>query len=95
MSALISAPAQNEFLDPHSVAPESAKARPTTSWVTFFSNAYQLLDALSSSGTTAQRPTKFLFAGRTYFDTTLGKPIWILSVAAGVGTWVDAAGVVV
>ena len=103
---LISAPSQNEFLDQRSVQVQDqtplpmlfSKARPTTSWQTFFSNAYQLLVALTLSGTTANRPTKFLFVGRTYFDTSLGahgKPIWVASVSAGVATWIDSASNVV
>ncbi len=56
-------------------------------WVPFFSDVGKMLTALTSSGTTADRPTVFLFVGRTYFDTTLGKPIWY----NGTG-WIDAAG---
>ena len=55
-----------------------------TRWM---SNTGRLLNALSSSGLTANRPDKFLFAGRTFFDTTLGQPIWY----DGTG-WVDATG---
>lgn len=45
-------------------------------------------------GTTAQRPTLpgNLHPGSSYFDTTLGKPIWVN--AAGTG-WVDATGTAV
>ncbi|MFN7611722.1 MAG: hypothetical protein ACK5QX_12440 [bacterium] len=49
-----------------------------------------IAQAVISSGTTAQRPTSNLWAGRTYFDTTLGKPIWY----KGPG-WVDATGAAV
>ena len=48
-------------------------------WKSYFTDIFQGVYALQSSGTTAQRPTKNLFAGRTYFDTSLGangKPIW-------------------
>jgi len=59
-----------------------------TRWM---SNSGRLLNALSESGTTANRPVKFLFAGRTYFDTSLaagaGKPIWYNGAS-----WVDATG---
>jgi hypothetical protein len=52
----------------------------------------RLLNALVSSGTTANRPTVFIFNGRTYFDTSLGIPIWY----AETGTkWINAAGVTV
>ena len=53
-------------------------------WAVAITNA---INALRSSGTTTNRPTKNLFVGRTYFDTTLGKPIWY----DGAG-WVDATG---
>lgn len=56
-------------------------------WVPFFSDIGSLLTALSSSGTTADRPVNFLFVGRTYFDTTIGRPIWY----TGTG-WIDAQG---
>lgn len=44
-----------------------------TRWM---SNSGRLLNALASSGVTANRPTTFLFDGRTYYDTTLGRPLW-------------------
>jgi len=42
------------------------------SWKTWFQSVFQLLQALTLSGTTAQRPTTLLFVGRRYYDTTLG-----------------------
>jgi hypothetical protein len=59
----------------------------TNSWLNFFNQCYRLLNAMTTSGTTAQRPTSFLWAGRPYFDTTLSLPIWY----DGSG-WIDAAG---
>lgn len=56
-------------------------------WATWFSQASIILLALTQSGTTAQRPTRLLWAGRMYFDTTLGLPIWY----KGPG-WVKADG---
>ncbi len=38
-------------------------------------------------GTTASRPTQQLAIGQTFFDRTLGKPIWWQA-----GVWVDATG---
>lgn len=49
------------------------------SWGNFFSKVWTILSASVQSGTTAQRPTKLLWVGRQYFDTSLGangKPIW-------------------
>lgn len=54
-----------------------------------------ILNAVVASGTTANRPTKFLWVGRPFMDTTLGIPIWIQSITAGVATWVDATGAAV
>ena len=38
----------------------------------FRSTIGAILSALTQSGTTAARPTKFLWLGRPYWDTTLG-----------------------
>lgn len=43
------------------------------------------------TGTTAARPTTGNFAGRLYFDTTLGKPVFFKTGS----TWVDATGATV
>ena len=45
-----------------------------------------------SSGATANRPTT-VEVGTRYFDTTLGKPVWVKST--GPTVWVDAAGTTV
>ena len=58
-------------------------------WATWFNQAYNILFAAQQSGTTANRPTKNLWPGRTYYDTTLAIPIWY--DAAG-GVWIDATG---
>lgn len=36
----------------------------------------RIVNALVSSGTTAERPTAFLFPGRPYFDETQDRPLW-------------------
>lgn len=56
-------------------------------WRNFFSSVYNICSAVTNSGLTANRPTKLLWTGRTYFDTTLGKPIWYKTAG-----WVDATG---
>ena len=48
----------------------------TEGWRNFFQAVYTICSALSQSGTTAQRPTRGLWAGRMYFDVTLNLPIW-------------------
>ena len=56
-------------------------------WANFFSAVFNILSALVLSGTTANRPTKFLWTGRPYFDTTLAIPIWYSGAA-----WIKADG---
>ena len=64
----------------------------TPPWANIFSRWHTIIVSAQQSGTTAQRPTKVLWIGRRYFDTTLGKPVYIRSV--GPAVWVDGAGVV-
>jgi hypothetical protein len=64
----------------------------------WFSSIQYWLSPVGSNGTTALRPintapTRFLYIGQTYFDTTLGKPIFVKSLNPTV--WVDATGGVV
>ena len=59
----------------------------SVAWSEFIANVYRLLNGLVESGTTAQRPTKNLYTGRMYFDTTLGLPIWYKT-----SSWVKADG---
>lgn len=61
-------------------------------WVIWFSDMGRTLNGLTESGATADRPDRLLFTGRTYFDTTLGKPIWYDEDNA---VWVDATGATV
>jgi hypothetical protein len=81
--ALISIPTQTSVDEQD----QDGNLRVSQPWGTFFSSVTTLLTALTQSGTTANRPTKFLWTGRTYFDTTLGKPIWYKTAG-----WVDATG---
>jgi len=64
----------------------------TSEWITWFTVLWSVTDSIDSSGTTADRPISNLFVGRTYFDTTLGKPIWLKSARPNV--WVLADGTV-
>lgn len=63
----------------------------------WFASIQNWLRPVGSSGITALRPlnTKesFMYVGQAYFDTTLGKPIWVQSLNPTV--WVDASGAVV
>lgn len=77
--AIINQPPQQTAVDrAGQVSPE---------WATWFSSAFTVLGSVVSSGTTARRPTTALWVGRTYFDTTLGIPIWYSGSA-----WVKADG---
>lgn len=54
----------------------------------------RIVNALVSSGTTVQRPTTFLYPGRTYFDTDLGgngKPVFVKKDGSG---WADLFSVI-
>jgi hypothetical protein len=56
----------------------------------------RIANTLISSGTTAQRPTDFLYEGRFYWDSDLDKPVFVKSYDPVTGTtvWVDGVGTV-
>ena len=61
-------------------------------WATWFTQAFNILFADQQSGVTADRPTRNLWPGRPYFDTSLGtngKKIFVDKNATG---WVDSSG---
>lgn len=62
----------------------------TPNWVQWLTKIRLYAGSVSESGTTANRPASSLFVGRRFFDTTLGKPIWLKTVSPVV--WVDATG---
>lgn len=66
----------------------------TNPWANWLTKAGMILFAVSQSGTTAQRPTKNLWAGRMYFDTSLGahgKPVF---ASKTLDSWLLADGTV-
>jgi len=65
-----------------------------TEWTNWLASAQLILSATEQSGTTALRPTKNLWIGRFYYDTTLNKPIWVNAVTPAV-VWKDAVGTTV
>ncbi len=88
---------ENELIDPMTISnPVDNKsignAKLTFGWQSWLSDAFNFLQALTSSGTTGNRPTKFIWTGRTYYDTTLNKPIWVKSMTGATVNWVDATG---
>jgi len=62
----------------------------TPVWRNWFNVLWMATHGLDEAGTTANRPVKGLYEGKMYFDTTLGKPIWLKSVRPTV--WVLADG---
>ena len=69
----------------------SADGKVEATWGQWFQRIHNISRTAVQSGTTANRPTSVLWIGRFYFDTTLGKPIWIKQVKPVV-IWVDATG---
>ena len=67
--------------------PEGAQ-RVTGPWRDFLYELFIIALALRSSGTTANRPTKNLWVGRMFYDTTLEQPIWYTTT----DTWITADG---
>lgn len=64
----------------------------TGPWMQWFNRVQFIVLAAQQSGTTANRPDKMLWVGRRYFDTTLGKPVYLKSIRPSV--WVDGVGTV-
>lgn len=62
-------------------------------WKSFYTTLASVSRALTLSGTTANRPTTFLWVGRPYFDITIQRPIWVRDISPTV--WITADGVVV
>lgn len=63
----------------------------TVPWAQWVHRTHAAAFATQQSGPTAERPTKVLWIGRTYFDTTLGIPVWVSQVKPAV-EWVDSTG---
>lgn len=57
-------------------------------WAVWLTNLWVQTNIVS--GITADRPTKDLFVGKQYYDTTLNKPIWLRSVRPNI--WKDSLG---
>lgn len=69
--------------------PPSGKPEDTSAWRNWFNALFRIGHAVTSSGTTAQRPTKDLYPGRFYYDTDLDMPVWR---NAANDDWHDATG---
>lgn len=62
----------------------------TTLWQALFSSIHNFLGPVGTSGPTSQRPVNSsqnpLYIGQSFFDTTLGLPIWVKSLNPTVWT---------
>lgn len=71
-----------------------SQGRLTFTWQSFVESINYWLRPVGQSGTTSARPVDSsripLYIGQTYFDTTVGKPIWVKSRNPTV--WCDATG---
>ena len=67
-----------------------APVRALPDWYNWMIAITDVANHVRASGITSKRPTTKLFVGRTFFDTTLGKPIWYDGT-----NWVDATGATV
>ena len=63
---------------------------PAEGFRNFFNAVFNICNALTMSGTTAQRPVTLLWPGRMYMDLSLNKPIWYTT-----GGWRDATSALV
>lgn len=74
--------------------PLDAGGRFTPAWAQWLTRTHASVRTNQDSGPTAQRPDTLLWIGRFYFDTDLGKPIWVQSVPAAPtpAVWCDATG---
>lgn len=66
----------------------------SSAWRAWFSKVFKAVKPFGGSGTTANRPTAELYEGLMYFDTTLGFPVYVKTVATP-AVWVRYDGTVV
>jgi predicted small integral membrane protein len=60
-------------------------------WMSWFQQVSNAINGLYQYGTTAQRPTSNVYVGQMYFDTTLGYPVFVKTLASPI-VWVNGAG---
>lgn len=72
------------------IAEEDGKL--SRAWSAFETQTYRATRSRYGAGTTVERPTVGLYVGGDYFDTTLGKPVWLKTVGPP-QVWVTADGV--
>lgn len=64
--------------------------RTLVQWAADISRWSRLVTQFANSGSTLNRPLYEVMVGTTYFDTSLGIPIWLAQLVPPV--WVDATG---
>ena len=84
--------ASNNFDFPSNSAIVDDGQMMTPPWGGWFSRIHDICASAQQSGATADRPTAVLWIGRRFFDSTLGKPVYVKSVRPTV--WVDGVGTV-
>jgi hypothetical protein len=70
-----------------------ADGNPTKTGLAFLANVADWISDNSQAGPTTDRPKERLAIGQVFYDTTLGKPVWLHSARPVV--WHDASGAVV
>ena len=80
----------NNFDSPTNSVVVDENQNMTVPWVAWVQRVHNVASSAQESGTTAQRPIAGLWIGRRFFDTTLGKPVYLKSVKPSV--WVDGVG---
>lgn len=78
---------------PQSAVISDGKGNLTAPFQAWFQSIQKWLAPVGQSGPTTSRPTKNLYIGQGYFDTTLALPVWVQSVNPAV--WITAAGATV
>lgn len=68
--------------------------RMTSVWQAWFGSIQNWLGPQGAVGSTTTRPKVGIYVGLSYFDTTLGKPVFVQQVSPSI-VWVDATGGVV
>lgn len=71
-------------------APFDASGNWTPAWAQWLTRTHGAVITLQQDGPTSQRPDRLLWVGRFYYDSDLGKPIWLHAINPVV--WHDASG---
>lgn len=92
MAVITDAPDDELDFDPMQPRGQKRSRARNPVWSAWLHQAFLCCFATQDSGPTGSRPTTELWIGRRYFDTTLGKPVYLRST--GPNVWVDGVGTV-